>query len=126
MKNLKKRLVFEGFWHIGKIASKRQLDLQNNQLGTNLGPTWGQLVLKMEPRRAKMELRRAKLGPSWAKLNQFGPTWDQVRLNLGPSGPLGSVLAQLEDLCWIFGPRPPWHGFEPALGRRQRRTPIRS
>ena len=74
--------------HVDKIVHKRQLDLQNDQLGTNLGPTWVQHVPKMEPRRAKMETRRAKLGPSWAKLSQFGPTWVQV------GGQVGAKLAQ--------------------------------
>ena len=61
--------------------------MQNDQLGTNLGPTWGQLVPKMEPRRAKMEPRRAKLEPSWANLGQLGPTWSQV------GGQVGAKLA---------------------------------
>ena len=73
--------------HVGKIAYKMQLDLKNAELGTNLGPTWGQFVSKMEPRRAKMEPRRGKLEPSWANLGQLEPTWSQV------GGQAGAKLA---------------------------------
>ena len=72
-KIIEKPLFFQCFLHVGKIAYKMQLDLKNDQLGTNLGPTWSQFVPKMEPRRAKMEPRRGKLEPSWANLGQLGP-----------------------------------------------------
>merc|ERR1712023_515022 len=72
-KTLKNHRFLCSFWHVGKIASKRQLDLQNDQLGTNLGPTWVQLVPKMEPRRARMEPSWAKMGSKWTiKSDQMG------------------------------------------------------
>ena len=52
-----------------------------------MGPSWGQLVPKMEPRGAKMEPRRAKLEPSWANLGKLGPSWNQV------GGQVGAKLA---------------------------------
>ena len=50
-------------------------------------PTWGQLLLKMEPRRSKMEPRRTKLEPNWANLGQLRPSRTQV------GGQVGAKLA---------------------------------
>ena len=46
-----------------------------------MGPTWGQ----HGPTEANLGRYRGQQGPTWASLGQHGPTWNDLRVNLGPT-----------------------------------------